>query len=100
MTIEEAIERFRGLNIGRESFSEEYGEEIFCGDAEAHEMGVKALEKQMPKKPSNSDSGMFCICPTCNHFIDKHEAAHGDIKIPFCKWRGQSLDWDKQSDGG
>ncbi len=99
MTIEEAIERFRGLNIGRESFSEEYGEEIFCGDAEACELGVKALEKQMPKKPILSDKqnvryAMQFTCPCCGKYFT------GVGIADYCYHCGQALDWDNQSDGG
>ncbi len=55
MTIEEAIERFRGLNIGRESFSEEYGEEIFCDDAVRVDSKLGGLKMMTNKEKRNRD---------------------------------------------
>ncbi len=95
MTIEKAIQQLKSLKRNREHhFSEDDSSKVFRDDAEACAMGIEALEKQTPKKPINSDSEMFCLCPSCNHFINKNEASHGNIDIPFCKWCGQALDWE------
>lgn len=56
-------------------------------------LAIEALEKQIPKKPQKSESGMFDICPTCGKFINRREKSHGNIDIPRCKWCGQKLAW-------
>ncbi len=49
----------------------------------AFSMAIKALEKQIPKKPT--DRCMYKECPAC-----------GEVEIEFCKYCpscGQKLDW-------
>ena len=53
---------------------------------ESIDMAIKALEKQIPKKPT--DRCMYKKCPTC-----------GNVEIEFCKYCsdcGQRLDWKKE----
>lgn len=67
----------------------------------------EALKKQTPRKPNLSGNHSY-LCPNCNRFLDRHEQAHGNIDIPYCKWCGQKLDWtaldnewrDKDADKG
>lgn len=50
---------------------------------ESIDMAIKALEKQIPKKPT--DRCMYKECPAC-----------GEVEIEFCKYCpicGQKLDW-------
>lgn len=62
---------------------------------EAHNMAIKALEKQIPKKPvhvedeviSNTD---LYQCPSCDRrFLGKGIATH-------CYHCGQALDWESE----
>ena len=53
---------------------------------ESIDMAIKALEKQIPKKPT--DRCMYKECPAC-----------GEVEIEFCKYCpscGQNLDWSEE----
>ena len=77
MTNEEAIER---LKEG-EPFSEIYNKDW----EEAKYLAIKALKKQIPKKPLK-DNGDF-ICPSCSTY---YNMLHG---YDCCTQCGQRLDW-------
>lgn len=55
----------------------------------AFEASIKALEKQIPKKPLKSQKykGTWYICPNCNH-------EWGGSHFNCCTTCGQKLDWD------
>lgn len=55
---------------------------------EAMDMGAKALEKQVSKKPIQDD-GYYC--PFCNNRVAY--AVRG-YKQPYCMECGQKIDWD------
>ena len=81
MTIQEAIKE---LQVG------------YLGDTEdlvqAKHIAIKALEKQIPKKPSADSYGergtgyIVPMCPTCQESVEEGEH--------HCKC-GQSLDWSE-----
>lgn len=54
--------------------------------AEALDMAIQALEKQMPKKPDFTVDKEFALCPCCNGkgLLDKQK---------YCDNCGQKLDW-------
>ena len=57
-----------------------------CENKECVEAAViKALEKQVPKKPPNHD-GM--VCPSCNS-----KARYGHPYEYYCPHCGQAIDW-------
>ena len=85
MTLEEAI---RTIRVAIAEVEWNYPLDY----AEAIEVAIEALEKQIPKKPIYS-GGHEYICPNCNRFTRKREQQHGNIIIPYCKWCGQALDW-------
>ena len=70
--------------------------------ADALEMAIQALEKQIPKKPRKTDSyrGIFrriyaYVCPTCgNACLEKQENERQDTM--FCWNCGQKLDWSDE----
>lgn len=78
------------------------------GDSEqmeyAKQMAIKALEKQIPKKPITetvnrgiSVSGEYDIdfnylCPHCNTVVGDYET--DDAFYKFCPECGQALDWN------
>lgn len=86
MTTEQAIKELK-------SDRELYGSKIvYAGDGTpegdlmlALDMGIAALEKQIPKKVTKS------ACPSCNRiFLFRHsEKRKGD----YCDNCGQALDW-------
>ena len=57
-------------------------------DAPALEMAIKALEKQIPKKPKTDDRYVMYICPCCNDFI---KVSHN-----CCQNCGQAIDWSDE----
>ena len=90
MTVQEAIKE---LQVG------------YLGDTEeivqAKHMGIKALEKQIPKKPIKTPIlwGSEKRCSSCNEAFRcniagyKIEEAIGNIK--YCFHCGQKLDWEE-----
>lgn len=70
--------------------------------AEALDVAIKALEKQIPKKPRKTDSyrGVLkrvyaYVCPTCgNSCLEKYMNERQDTM--FCWDCGQKLDWSDE----
>nr|DAI08176.1 MAG TPA: DNA-directed RNA polymerase subunit [Caudoviricetes sp.] len=63
----------------------------------ALDMAIKALEKQIPKKPTFEGDGFdengniiydTWICPCCE---EEYEVDYDDYK--YCPWCGQMIDW-------
>lgn len=54
--------------------------------AEALDVAIQALEKQIPKKPDFTEDKEFALCPCCNGkgLLDKQK---------YCDNCGQKLDW-------
>jgi hypothetical protein len=58
-----------------------------CIDADALKFIVKALEKQIPEKPTHECTLIYKFtCPRCKNV---HE-----IKTPYCCFCGQKIDWE------
>ena len=57
---------------------------------EAITLAIKALEKQIPKKPDFTEDKEFALCPCCNGngLADKQK---------YCDNCGQRLDWSEES---
>lgn len=80
MPIEEAIK-------WQQTFRETYM--IMPEEVEACDMAIKALEKQLPKKPySDNENGVYEkeYCPTCHRSLFPNEH--------HCKC-GQTIDWSE-----
>lgn len=101
MTSQEAIEQLKSLRDDRESFlNDRYGDEIYITDIRAIDIAIKALEKQLPKKPNIfgdgcDDDGKIIYdmwqCPCC---AEDYELDYDDyIYCPKC---GQKLDWSEE----
>lgn len=59
---------------------------------QAEDLAIKALEKQIPKKPINCSGRDWYLCPNCLRTIKKRiEDSDHDIK--FCPFCGQRLKW-------
>lgn len=83
MTYEEAIEILQE-------------EHDYCQEmnyvVKALEVAIKALEKQMPKKPiEDCCYDEPCVCPNCG--CDVINQADNDYQFEHCYHCGQSLDW-------
>ncbi len=62
--------------------------------AEAFEFAIRAIGKQIPKKPIKQDDGISYDCPNCKRYIGYKDALASDT-TPFCWNCGQKLDWSK-----
>ena len=64
----------------------------YLGDTEdlvqAKHIAIKALEKQIPKKPKIDDRYVMYICPCCNDFIK--------VRHNCCQNCGQAIDWSDE----
>lgn len=98
MTESEAIKE---LDYFRRIFDDE-GRYKAC---DALVMAIKALEKQIPKKPNKAIDTSWGVhkevnvCPVCDsfltevHFIDCDETKEGK-RISYCETCGQAIDWE------
>ena len=84
MTIEEAIKL---LEIQKPVLGcKEYKKPLMT----AYDMAIKALEKQIPKKPIEIDAwGEYYKCPIC----EKYAVDNLGCKYKFCRECGQKFDW-------
>ena len=66
----------------------------------AKEMSIKALEKQIAKKPDCIEDKMWC-CPVCdNHLLPKWVKYPTELMpktegLPHCMSCGQKIDWNE-----
>ena len=97
MTIEQAIYQLTDLIKDRESFiTDDDSCNVFKQDIEACNAGIKALEKQVPKKVLNlmlnadgKPTKVFKgICPYCQCIVNNK----------YCSRCGQALDWSDENE--
>ena len=77
MTYEEAIKHFKSL---QKRYTKKHNGQM----CEKVNLALKALEKQIPKKPKEAK------CPLCNHYIP---GVVRDRRMKFCPFCGQAIDW-------
>lgn len=58
----------------------------------AIDKALEALQKQIPKKPHDLDSVPRNRCPSCYDAVRVY--SHG-MKLKYCPWCGQALNWDE-----
>lgn len=96
MTEKEAIKILQELSLERcEAFGFDCGNCDKCEVTIAYDMAIKALEKQIPKKPKNEYTDNLDItteipvCPVCgNQSIDETNK--------YCSDCGQKIDWGEE----
>ena len=81
-TLEQAIDHYK-YGISHDIFAEPV--------TTYAKLSIKALEKQIPKKPTVVDESMLCVvyCNTCGTFLGYPYRVYDK----FCKNCGQALDW-------
>lgn len=92
MTIEEIKSQLEDLIRDRESFMVgDYDKDIYDRDKEALKFAVKAVEKQIPKKPQSAAYfyGYKFSCPCCANVL----RLDYDEEHEYCPDCGQALDW-------
>ena len=84
MTESEAIREVR-FNMSKIGLSDKAAKRV----VEARNMAIKALEKQIPKKPDFTEDKEFALCPCCNGkgLLNKQK---------YCDNCGQKLDWSDE----
>lgn len=97
MTTEEAI---KVIKEGERDFCEIYQSECLgktcnkCEGSIAYNMAIKALEKQIPKKPYDVDTECKTFdCPACLSKLYADEDVRDCIYCCVC---GQALDWGEE----
>lgn len=87
MTHEEAIKHTK-------AFLKIY--DLFNDDRIAIEKGIKALEKQIPKKPINA-TGYYRDnkCPSCGKPIKSGKGSSSHYRNDWCNKCGQRIDWSE-----
>jgi hypothetical protein len=102
MRIEEAIEHLRDINTiakTRHMMRDVDGEledgeiQLYRERFEAVKMGIAALEKQIPQKPTNL---MGYACRECNGRLARQTDL---VKQKYCHHCGQALKWGGATDG-
>lgn len=73
---------------------------------EAVNMSIEALEKQVPKKPTETIDrawGIPCrqaVCPECDCYLGQiHFLGDGKRKIAYCERCGQAVDFSDWEEG-
>lgn len=84
MTENEAIAEIR-FNMSTIGLKEDSVKRV----VKARDLAIKALEKQIPKKPDFTEDKEFALCPRCNGkgLLDKQK---------YCDNCGQKLDWSDE----
>jgi predicted RNA-binding Zn-ribbon protein involved in translation (DUF1610 family) len=89
MTTQEAITQLHELIQDRESFMVGEYESYLDRDKQALQTAIKALEKQIPKKPIEENPWVFS-CPNCGSGNVEEWCLNRHNCCPDC---GQALDW-------
>ena len=84
----------------KNNFVQNLAENAYINMCSAEEMNIaiKALEKQIPKKPIEKDIGKLKIsdtafCPICDNPVIKDET--DNYEQAYCCYCGQALDWSE-----
>ena len=92
MTEKEAIKILQELSLERcEAFGFDCGNCDKCEVTIAYDMAIKALEKQIPKKPHKNYEKVNLKWCECGNYL-------GELKNEqnYCKRCGQALDWGEE----
>lgn len=100
MTENEAIRRLKCIRLYMEINDRHSDSKFLDEDYEANAMAIKALEKQIPKKPDCIEDKMWC-CPVCGNNL-MHKWIKYTTKLtpkseglPYCMSCGQAIDWSE-----
>ena len=102
MTESEAIKEVR-FNMSKIGLSDKAAKRV----VEARDVAIKALEKQIPKKPNKTIDSSWGVkkevhvCPVCDYYLTEvHFIAPQKIesnkKITYCETCGQAIDWSDE----
>ena len=85
MTEQEAINELKFIKICT----------VIPEEKKAIDMAIKALEKQIPKKPNwGNDDQDYVTCPQCNAILGAVDNVEYTAHQKYCPNCGQKLDWE------
>lgn len=94
MTESEAIEKLKNMRLFMQIEDENNDCKFTEDDYKANEMAIKALEKQIPKKPQNKKYSFY---PHSTLLKSKYGECHNcksiQVDDEYCANCGQKLDW-------
>ena len=95
MTESEAVEKLKNMRLFMQITDKNSEHKFAEDDYKANEMAIKALEKQIPKKPVKSEKQVVryvntYYCPTCELGIT------GTNIAKWCYHCGQKIDWSDE----
>lgn len=93
MTIEEALERINNMLI---YFNQLDANKEEKKDIKAFKLAIKALEKQIAKKPIIKPYFDAVCCPICNETIDS--LSIGNHRDKYCHNCGQKILWEGEKE--
>lgn len=104
MTEQEAINRISYLKnkadvaLSTTKSKCSWAKEDVAGTIKAFDVAIKALGKQVAKKPFMNDRNCgFWTCPSCNYEL-YWDSDYGQQKFEHCSYCGQKLDWSDEDD--
>ena len=101
MTESEAIEKLKNMRLYMQIEDESNDCKFTEDDYKANEMVIKALEKQIPKKPimkqyfENLEDEYLC-CPTCGEILTDRIPDDNKTFYFHCMNCGQKFDWSDE----
>ena len=101
MTVSEAIEKLKNMRLYMQIEDKNNDCKFTEDDYKANEMAIKALEKQIPKKPimkqyfENLEDEYLC-CPTCGEILTDRIPADNKTFYFHCMNCGQKFDWSDE----
>ena len=96
MTESEAVEKLKNMRLFMQITDENNDCKFTEDDYKANEMAIKALEKQIPKKPVEMKptdkllNGYFA-CPMCGGWVGMDEYSN-----EYCGCCGQKINWSDE----
>lgn len=97
----EAIEKLKNMRLFMQITDKNNDCKFMEDDYKANEMAIKALEKQIPKKPimkqyfKDMEEEYLC-CPTCGEILTDRIPADNKTFYFHCMNCGQKLDWSDE----
>lgn len=101
MTESEAIEKLKNMRLFMQIENENNDCKFTEDDYKANEMAIRALEKQIPKKPIRHAVWEDFKCPACGSteirpYDTEYREYDKDCEFKYCSDCGQKLDWSDE----
>ena len=103
MTESEAVEKLKNMRLYMQIEDKNNDCKFTEDDYKANEMAIKALEKQIPKKPIMKQyfedlKDEYLCCPTCGEILTDRIPSDNKTFYFHCMNCGQKFDWSDDND--